>query len=286
MKLFTSIKRALPITTIAFFSLAANAQKKIELKFNPANGSKYVISTTTKTVVSQMGMDINVNMKMDMNAAVSTQDPNKLLTLQYSNVALDMDMMGQKNSMSSNGTDPGSETLKKLTSKSFGCVFNKNGEILKVVGVDSLIAAIGAGSPATSYFSEDAIKSMMNQSFSVYPANPIAVGESWTRNMDVTSNVKLKAQVTYTLEKVENNLAYIKVNTNLASDGEQKVTVNGMEVGMDLKGTQNGEVVVDTKTGMFTTSNLTQDLKGNLSAMGQQIPMTVKSDVTASSTKQ
>ncbi len=286
MKLSTYLKRALPIASIAFLSLSANAQKKIELKFKPENNSKYVISVATKSVISQMSMDINMNMNMDMNCAFTPQGENKLMTAQYSNIGVDMDMMGQKVNLSSNGTDKNSEPLKKLTTKSFGCVIDKNGKVVKTVGVDSLATVFGANNPAASYFNEDAIKSSIEQSFSFYPDHAIAVGETWKNSVNIVSNVKMKADITYTLEKVESNLAYIKIESTLATDGQQKITTNGMEVGMAMQGTQNGNMVVDTKTGMFTTSNLTQDLKGTISAMGQEIPMTVKSDVVNTCKKQ
>lgn len=286
MEMLAYLKRTLPIASIAFLTLTASAQKKIELKLKPENGSKYVMATTSKSVVSQMGMDINMNMEMDLNMSVASQGADKLMTMQYSNIVLDMDMMGQKTSISSSGTDKNSEPFKKLTTKSFGCVIDKNGKILKITGIDSLASVFGSDNPAAKYFNEDAIKSAVGQGFSFYPDHAVTVGESWKNSMSITSSVKMKADITYTLEKVENNLAYIKIVSTLATDGEQKITTNGIEVNMTMGGTQNGEMVVDTKTGMFTTSNLTQDLKGTISAMGQEIPMTVKSDITNTCKKQ
>jgi|GEM_PF-679241 len=282
----TNLKKIAPVFAAALLSLAANAQKKIELKFNPDNGSKYAMQTKTNSVITQMGMDINLNMQMDMDASITPQNPNKLMTMQYSNIAIDMDMMGQKVNLSSNGTDAKSASLKKLTQKSFGCVLDPNGKIVQVVGLDSLIAALGAGNPAANYFNDDAIKSTISQTFSIYPNHPIAIGETWSNSLEISSNVKMKANVTCTLEKVENSLAYIKINSTLDTDGQQKVTINGMDVNMSMKGTQNGEMIVDAKTGMYTTSNLTQDLTGNIMAMGQEIPMAVKSTIASTSTKQ
>lgn len=277
--MLTYLKKAFPIASVALLGLTVNAQKKIDLKFKPENGSKYVMSTTTKSAISQMGMDINMDMQMGMNASISPQGTDKLMTVQYSNITMNMNMMGQQMNLSSNGTDKSSEPFRKLTAKTFGCVLDKNGKIVNVTGIDSLASVFGTSNPASNYFNEDAIKSSISQSFSFYPGHPIAVGESWNTALTITSSVKMKANITYTLEKVENNLAYIKIASTLATDGEQKMTANGMELNMTMGGTQNGEMVVDTKTGMYTSSNLAQDLKGTISAMGQEIPMTIKSDI-------
>ncbi|MFT4202817.1 MAG: DUF6263 family protein [Chitinophagaceae bacterium] len=287
MKLFNRIGKVLPIAAVALLNLTANAQKTITLKFNPANNAKYAMSATTKSVATQMGMDINMDMTMDMNCTVTPQQgKDKLMTMQYTNIKLDMDIMGQKLNLNSNETNAQSEPFKKLTTKQFGCVIAPDGKISKVVGVDSLASVFGAGNPAAQYFDEDAIKSSIGQYFSLYPNKPIAVGETWSNIYSVTNRIKLNAKVTYTLQKVENNLAYIKIASTLTTDSAQKINFNGMDFDMALGGTQNGEMVVDTQTGIYTSSTLVQDLKGTITAMGQKIPMTVKSNIASSCQKQ
>lgn len=272
--------------SFAFVSSTSLAQKKIELKFNPENNAQYVMTTSMKNVSSQMGMDISADVNTTMKTTITSQKPNTLMTFLYSNISVDADMMGQKVSLNSDKQGGNNESLKKITNKPFSIIVDKNGDVTQVIGLDSLINAFGKNNPSANFINEESIKSSMNQFFSFYPNQPIAVGEKWNKEQTIFNNVKMKAQTTYTLEKVENSLAYITVAATISTDSVQKISFNGMEMTLSLKGNQNGQIIVDTKTGLFTTSTSQQVLDGSIGVMGQEIPTKVTTNIVNSFKKQ
>ncbi|PZP51430.1 MAG: hypothetical protein DI598_03260 [Pseudopedobacter saltans] len=273
--------RIIVVMLFAIITLNVEAQKKIELKFQPENNSKYIMTSELKNSSSQMGMEVSMDLTTVLSALVTTHSPNTLMTFQYTNLKASADMMGQKVNVDSDQPGSNNESLKKMTNKPFDFLLDKNGTVIKVTGFDSLLASFGPNNPAANFLNEDAIKSLMDQNFSFYPNKSVGVGDSWTKTSTIFNSVKLNTNTTYTLEKVENNLAYIKLSATAVTEGTQKMSINGMEVALRLKGTQTGEIVVDMQTGLFTTSTTQQNLQGAISAMGQEIPVNIKSDLSS-----
>ena len=265
-------------------AIGTQAQNKINLQFRPENKSKYVMTAQMNTVSTQMGMDMKMNISTTTTINVTSQKPNSLLNFEYQNISSDADMMGNKIKFNSDSSGKENESLKKLTHKPFQLLVDEKGKILQIKGLDSVMKDLS--NAQNSMLNENNIKSLMEQSFSFLPDHAVAIGESWKNSFDLIANVKMKADFVYTLEKVENNIAYIKTTANMVTDGAQKIKINGMEVEMTMKGVQNGEVLVDTKTGMFTSNTATQQLEGNVAVMGQEIPVTVKSDIVNTVKKQ
>lgn len=265
-------------------AIGTQAQNKINLQFRPENKSKYVMTAQMNTVSTQMGMDMKMNISTTTTINVTSQKPNSLLNFEYQNISSDADMMGNKIKFNSDSSGKENESLKKLTHKPFQLLVDEKGKILQIKGLDSVMKDLS--NAQNSMLNENNIKSLMEQSFSFLPDHAVAIGESWKNSFDLIANVKMKADFVYTLEKVENNIAYIKTTANMVTDGAQKIKINGMEVEMTMKGVQNGEVLVDTKTGMFTSNTATQQLEGSVAVMGQEIPVTVKSDIVNTVKKQ
>lgn len=138
---------------------------------------------------------------------------------------------------------------------------------------------------AGQYFNSESIKKLFEQSFQIYPDAPVAVGDTWKKTLSMKNAIDLTANTTYTLEKVEGTTAFVKISGTVGSNGLQKFETNGMTLEMSLDGTQTGELQINTKTGMFETSNIVQDLTGKINAMGQEIPMKINTTATLNSTK-
>jgi len=54
---------------------------------------------------------------------------------------------------------------------------------------------------------------------------------------------------------------------------------------LNLSGTQNGEVVVNTKTGWIMSSHMTEDIKMKVEKNGMEIPMNISSTITSTTEK-
>ncbi|QES89727.1 DUF6263 family protein [Rhizosphaericola mali] len=268
------------LTTL--ISVSSFAQKKYDIKFNLKPKEQYDISTTMKSTINQMGMDIHMDMVGKTVYDIEKSGENTAVNMHYKHLDVNVDAMGKDIKLSSDSSNKESETLKKITQLQFQAILDKKGNIVKIIGADSLKAMMGS---AGQYFNSESIKKLFEQSFQIYPDGPVAVGDTWKKTLNVKNGIDLTANTIYTLEKVEGTTAFVKITGTIGSNGLQKFETNGMTLEMSLDGTQSGELQINTKTGMFDSSNIIQDLSGKINAMGQEIPMKINTNATLSSTK-
>lgn len=275
------------ILPFVLFITVVQAQKSYTLKFNPANGDKYNVETTTKTQMSQnvMGQDVNINMNYDveMTYAITDTNANKKLTMTYERLKLNMDAMGQMQTMDTEDSSSNevSNALKSVKGKTVSVTLSPTGKVLQVEGTREIIDNIGGDAQKEilkAIFSEDALKSMMEQSFNYYPEKPVKVGDSWTSTITLKSPYPIVAENTYKLNKVEGNDAFIDIISKVKTEEGAKMSYSGVELTVELTGDIKGNNQVNLQTGMPVNSTSKQNLKGNITTQGMTIPMSVNSD--------
>lgn len=271
--------------------------KSYTLNFNPANGEKYNMEMVTDTKVTQsyMGQDMKINMKYIVDALydINASGSNKALSMTYDKIIMDMDMMGQNiemNSESPDSTNPQNQSFRALKGATVTAIIKSDGTVIDVQGAEALIDRLGnADGPAKEglkrLVGKDAIKSIMEGSFKIYPDKKVKVGDSWTSITAIESPYKMSSNNTYTLNKVENGRAYVNVTSATSTNGPQKMNANGMEMSVDLTGDATGSIEMDLGSGMPLKTNVIQNLKGKMEMMGSEIPMTIITDLKTVSVK-
>jgi len=284
------------IAVTIFLSCSAYGQKAYTLKFNPANGSKYdaVTSIKTKTFQNVMGQDIEFNMDYDVNMSynIAAEGANKKLRMTYDRLKMKMDAMGQVVNMDSSDPDSSnvaSKAFRALKGQTVEVVLNPDGKVVKVEGSEEILQKLGADEmqkqAMKGVLGEDVMNSLMEQSFGFYPDKPVKAGDSWTSTVTLKSPYIISATSTYTLAKVEGKKAFIDIVGGLHTDSTSKLTVNGIEMDLDLTGDVSGNTEVDIETGMPLTTTIRQTLKGNIEVQGQKIPMASNIDTQITVTK-
>jgi hypothetical protein len=130
--------------------------------------------------------------------------------------------------------------------------------------------------------SDESIGSTFDQ-FSFFPEKPIGLGDDWHVTADIhTGGFVLSVDMKMTLKTIENGIAIIDGDGVLSSsEGQKMVMGNGMEAEMTLNGTQKGIIRIDLNTGWNVGMDLTQNVDGEISMMGNTILLTIESKVTA-----
>jgi hypothetical protein len=92
------------------------------------------------------------------------------------------------------------------------------------------------------------------QFFTVLPSKAVMPGDSWKEELDLSGANKKKAQLTYTLKRVENGIAYISLKGTLNASGEG--------FGQEFKMTSEleGSIEVDVKTGWTLMAERKEDV--------------------------
>jgi len=95
------------------------------------------------------------------------------------------------------------------------------------------------------------------------------------------NNIVTDLKTKYTLKSVKRNMATVAVE----GDVEMKQGIIGIEG--KIAGTQTGTMIIDTKTGFPVTGDVSQNVKGTLSAQGMdvQVEMAIKTKTSIKEVK-
>ncbi len=113
-----------------------------------------------------------------------------------------------------------------------------------------------------------------NAAFFVIPTDK-KVGDKWVENTEVQG---LKTVKNYELKSIANGIASVLVKAT--GKGTISKEMKGTQIEIEMETTGETTIIVDTKTGIVKKNTGTTDIVGNMSFMGQSMPITIKSTST------
>lgn len=162
----------------------------------------------------------------------------------------------------------------------------KTGDIIKVIGGDSLVTKMTKASGLEDDFSINMMKKSLEKEFGsdalsnsyeqmtfIYPTKKVAIGDTWENEYQG----KLNTKNVWTLK--DSN------DTNTIITGKADVVMNITEPAttMNLKGSQQTYITINTKNGLLekmTVQGLTTGVSTMVQMSDQEIPTTIKSIIT------
>lgn len=265
-------------------------QAQVKLSFNPEKGVTYSYLFKTNQTGKQTvnGQEVPLNTSMDMLATMEVKEKSSNeISVDYTYKELAMSTVTPMMSINYNSTKPTddlpevekliSQILGSLIGKTLNTVFEPDGSVKSVSGFQAIMADMQKKLPPMAQqmsptflqsFNDEAMKKMLEQSFKLYPQNAVKTGDSWTSDLSfAVAGINSDMKNTYTLKSVKDNTALIDVVS----------VVSG-----ELSGNQTGEITLDIKTGLPTSSVATQTMKGKLNMQGVEIIMDIISKATMS----
>lgn len=294
MKNATLLVAAGLITATAFQS-CKSGNDAVDLKMNLQSGAKYsyVMDMNMTMEQSAMGQSMKTDQKMTMESTydVAAGEGNgKKLTISYDRVAMSMKnpvMNMEYDSKEGGKKDSMLNGMGMILNKPFTMLVTEKGEITRIEGLDAIIQNVGTtGNPQdegmrkqiAGMFNDTAIRSMMQQSLNIYPDKAVKAGDTWTKMMVVNMGpLAMKIDNTYKLKSISGGTAHVDVTSKISSNGGT-MQQGGQEIKIDLNGDSKGNMDVDVASGLVTDSKVKQNIKGNMSAMGMAIPMSITSE--------
>jgi FtsP/CotA-like multicopper oxidase with cupredoxin domain len=251
------------------------AKKKTDFRFNLQKGSVYEYAITMDMEQAMGEQKVNTGMNMNYNIEVTEDDGNiKTLKATYGRTVMKMTGQGTSMEIDSDKVVPAeqeglnmvvdmmSRMFAALKGKSFIMKVNEKGEITEVQGINELADAMLNNSnipeeqkPAMEQtfkqqFNDETMKQTFAQSFNIFPAKPVAVGDSWEKEASMNMGVAMKMKTTYTVKKIEENTVTL--------DAQSKISSGNMKMN------QTGTMIVDKSTGLVTDATLTQKSEGEM----------------------
>lgn len=122
-------------------------------------------------------------------------------------------------------------------------------------------------------FGDEPMAENFNIMTNFFPTDVVQVGDSWSAIDSTFSSFGVISNNIYTLKKVIDDLAIIqiqsKINPNPNAEGMKK---DGVYIRFDMTGTQEGNIVVNFKTGWLQRLNLRQKLHGTMLLETEMFP--------------
>ncbi len=276
------------IMSALLFFACSTSKKAIELTLQPTDDQSftYVSNNTTETSVSVMGMDQKILVEQTTKQQYDVKKVNtdgtfdliittKSMKMEQANPM--MNMRFDSDNPENNEPKDVMDGLNNLIGKKFDVVVDKQGTVKSVNIEGNLFDGIfdnmpGGEQMATQFesqFGESAIKSSLSQTLGFFPDKPVKVGDTWVKNTTSEMGMKLDLQTTYTLKERKNGNAMIEfISDAKTNPSDAPLEMMGMTMSYDMKGTMQGTITVDEKTGWAIKNTGEQKMKGKMNMSG------------------
>ena len=253
-------------------------------EFNLKVGDAYQIKVNQSQEISQMvmGAPNNINTENESLELLEVESVSSNGIYQLKLTVLEQKTVVASPMMSlvedTENPDIGSGLYPALKNTFYTFSMSSKGEILNVDGLDDVKSVLAsrlsenaqAAAQIEALYNEDFVRSTLEQRFSFFPKS----GETkWSDEKTMTMNdmpIEMKTDFSY-----ENN-STIKAISNITV--EAKTTQMGTNVDLNLSGSQNATYTLNEVTGFPTSFESLNNVSGNATAMGMQIPMTINTD--------
>lgn len=274
------------INLILFSIVLTSCQaQKTDLSLNLEKGKEYKQVTNSKAKIIQEinGQKINVTMtiKGEMSYKVVSVNPTDYdMDVKYKSLTMTMGLPQGNMEFSSdknNERDIFSKLLSKMIEKPFNVKMAKNGKILEVNKIESMIESLFKDfsnipenklaqieAQLKKAYGEKAFKGNIEMVTAIFPDKPVKKGDNWTITTNLESGMSGLMTTDYELIELGSDYAMIKGNSSIqTANKDAYIKSNGMPTKYDMSGSMISEIRVDKETGWIIEANAKQEIKGD-----------------------
>lgn len=292
------------LLSILLVSSCSNGGKKYSIRPNLKAGSSYGLQYKIEMDQDAGGSNNKVIMSMGsvMKIKNITEQRDIEMDFMYDHMAMSMNsgrfaINYDSDSASAPAQDLQEQKMKEAFDNSLGRMIKKpmqvtvdsSGKVKEVKGYRELLQSIADSGSGRSQnlgglMSDKQIDQLFQQTFSTFPTKPVSIGEEWTNEFNMDQNgIPLKFKNTYKLIEIleKENEAIIDLKGTISMAMHQDKS----NVKMEGSGTQTGKLTIDMNTGLVKTGKQILDIKMNLEAGDNKMPMTMKGVISLTGKK-
>lgn len=288
---------------------------KYNLKLNLAKGKTYFLKVLTDQRITQTVMDQKTTGKEKIGVTYSytgeSNDPNGDMLIKVVYHAFMQEIESAQGKMSYNSANPAdkdnpfAKLYSSLLNKGFKMKITPSGKVLQLSGVDELLKGLvnsmdlppqadkkQVEQMVKMQFGDNSIKEMMENLMQVYPDNPVAIGDSWSRTFTLTKGFPAILENVWTLKEVKNGRAIVSQLTKIKGMNLPEQKDGPPAPKYKISGEQSGTFEIDMASGWVQKSLLNQKISGKIevakSAQVKQamtIPISMESTITTEAVK-
>jgi Family of unknown function (DUF6263) len=264
------------------------------LKFNleQGKGYDYEMVWDMDTKVASQETSISITGLYSMNVTSIDQNVRSVSTA-YKSMRMNMNMGGMtididsdkpvagngETDISKNPLGMMNKVIGGMMGKKFIIKVDEEGKVLEVSGFEKIftdmIDSMGLDDKMKAQitasfkdqFSEQNIKDQFAQVFTIFPNKEVKVGDSWEKIYTTGGKMAAKYTTTYTAKEIEGDHVSLTTKTKIGSN-------EGVQ---NISGTQTGNIIVDSKTGLMINGEFDQDME--VKAGGQIVKVTGKGKI-------
>jgi hypothetical protein len=169
-----------------------------------------------------------------------------------------------------------------MVGKEFRARIAPTGAVTDVQGFDAVLEELltemplGEGQQAEAVreslrgqIGDEAMADMLTSTLAIYPTEPVGVGDSWSRRVEISTGFPVITETTWTLKERRNGRAVIDVQSTVSANPEAPpLQMGAMAIRIELAGDQSGTIEVDEATGWIVRGDVQQRLSGEASLTG------------------
>ncbi|HMG69206.1 MAG TPA: DUF6263 family protein [Chitinophagaceae bacterium] len=276
----------------------ADRSKVYKLHLAPVTGSQYYYDISNESEISVELNDKKTKSLSKSSAGVyyvmgKDSLGNTLVTITYDKLHV-YSKKGdvETDADAANGlaaVNPLEKMLGSLKDTKMSATINSKGEIINIQGYkeleDKIFSELNFNDDATkaqargmweNAVGNGIIKNNMEELFRIFPDSSVHIGDSWKLN-SLQNGFTVKN--IYKLKAINDDLALIESEGVISSDSSLTNSPGLGGIPAELKGDQQGEYEMETKTGMLVSAKLKASIKGTVTAGGGDVPITIETSV-------
>lgn len=248
------------------------------LKFDPEKGKQYEYEIGWELDQQMMEQNHQINITSGyLLDVIDEKDNIKTLRATYRSFKMYMNIMGMEIKVD---TDQPSEPVEQadlkanplgrmdkifagIKGKEFIMKVDDEGKVLEVSGFDKIVnemidsigmeedAKLQVQASLQDQFNGQVIKDQFAQVFSIFPGKEIKTGDSWEKTIQTGGRMPADYTTKYTVKEMEGEHITLTAQTNI------KQVANS---DMEIKGVQNGHLLVQGTTGLILSAEFDQDI--------------------------
>jgi hypothetical protein len=312
------MKKAITVLSVAFLlTTVCFAADKVDLKLHLKAGESHEMKMTQMQDIAQTMSGSEFKMKQTQEMVIGLDciavDANGNMDVKMSYKSMKISMEGPMGKMEFDSAKPKAadantpphekmmaDMLAAMVGSEFQMKIKPTGETTDIRGLSEMMNKIkgDASSPMANVigkmFDEDQVKELTGNMVNMYPAGPVAIGESWYDTKSMNFMMPIDIDTTYMLKGVKDGLATIDMVSKMdMGDSSKPLAIDpNNKMSMQMSGTINGTSEVDLATGLSKKTDMTMNFSGVLKMEpnqdmpeGMTMPMTIKATAVVELTK-
>lgn len=281
----------------AILCLAALQDEKVELRWKFAKGQELRYKTSQKATVEFAGNEMGQQSGTTYRMTVNDVDEKGVATIttKYEGVfvksAMPQEFEYDSEKDKELPEEPMARMQAKLVGQSFTMKMTSAGKVSEVKGFEKILEGMLKDAPGDEaqqemaremikqMFSDDTMKSMMQQVVPMLPEEKVGKGDKWTSDFTLKIPMlgRMKVTIASKLKEFKDKDAHIEQDLKIelkANEDEANPLAGLMEI-KDMKG--SAATVFSMERGIFLSSKSTMQMM--MSAGGNEIPMKIETEM-------